>query len=412
MQNTGKLAGKTIFITGGSRGIGKAIALKAAKDKANIIIAAKTADPHPKLEGTIFSAAKEIEAAGGQCLPVQVDVREEGQVQEAVDKAVKQFGGLDILVNNASAIFLAGTQETPMKRYDLMNQINARGTYLTSKICIPHLLKSKNPHILNLSPPLNLNPVWFKGNLAYTMAKYGMSMCVLGMSAEFRDEAVWTAAMEMMTGDESSKKCRKPEICADAFYAIVTQDSRKFTGNFCIDDKVLADAGITDFEQYAVEPGQELMPDFFLDAADGMGGIIREQSDKAFAAKARAENAASKGKPQSHSAGGGGENHAAIFDAIGQHIKAKPDPKLKGTYVFQVGEKSWFLNVENGDQGEGEAPSGKPIATLSMNDADFLEIFSGKLQSATAYMSGRLKIKGDMGAAMKLDKLLAQKNKK
>ncbi|CAH1401299.1 unnamed protein product, partial [Nezara viridula] len=274
-----KLAGKTLFITGGSRGIGKAIALKAAKDGANVVIAAKTADPHPKLPGTIYSAAKEIEAAGGKALPCVVDVRVEEQVQAAVDNAVKTFGGIDILINNASAISLTGTLDTDMKRYDLMHNINTRGTFLTSKICIPHLMKSKNPHILNLSPPLNLNPLWFRIHVGYTMAKYGMSMCVLGMAEEFKDEgiavnALWprtaiqTAAIEMLMGEESKEASRKPEIMADAAYAIITKDSRSTTGQFFIDDEVLLNEGLTvkQIEEYSTIPGtKEFTPDFFLD---------------------------------------------------------------------------------------------------------------------------------------------------
>ncbi|GAV04736.1 hypothetical protein RvY_14969 [Ramazzottius varieornatus] len=416
MQNTGKLAGKTIFVTGGSRGIGKAIALKAAKDKANLIIAAKTADPHPKLEGTIFSAAKEIEAAGGQCLPVQVDVREEGQVQEAVDKAIAQFGGLDILVNNASAIFLAGTLNTPMKRYDLMNQINARGTFLTSKICLPHLLKAKNPHIVNMSPPLSMRPIWFKDNCAYTIAKYGMSMCVLGMAAEFKDDgvavnalwprtAIWTAAMEMMTGDESAKSCRKPDIVADAFYEIVSRDSRSFTGNFCIDDQILAEAGITDLEQYAMQPGEPLMPDFFVDDDTDTANKMRSLAEKAFSSKGDSK----KSSKESSSGSESSQSPAAIFDAVGQKIKANPDPKAKGIYGFEIDGEKWFVNVESGEVGQGEPPGGgEVLATLNMNGDNFQKLFSGQLQSASAYMAGKLKIKGSLQAAMKLDKLFTK----
>ncbi|XP_055355665.1 hydroxysteroid dehydrogenase-like protein 2 [Paramacrobiotus metropolitanus] len=417
MQNTGKLAGRTIFVTGGSRGIGKAIALKAAQDKANVVIAAKTVDPHPKLEGTIFSAAEEIEAAGGKCLPVQVDVRDEANVQEAVDKAVKKFGGIDILVNNASAIFLAGTLNTPMKRYDLMNQVNARGTFLTSKICLPHLKKSKNPHIINLSPPLNLNPLWFKNNLAYTMAKYGMSMCVLGMAEEFKDDgiavnalwprtAIWTAAMEMMTGDD--KRCRKPEIVADAFYAIVTKNSREFTGNFCIDEKVLAGVGVTDLDQYAVDKSQkDLMPDFFLDEAseDYSEKTLQGIRDKAFGGdKSKGSSAGAKNS-------GSLQKPGEIFSAIGEHLKSSNDGKLKGVYAFDVEGAKWFIDMDKGEAGEGEGPGGKPVCTMTMKEKDFIELFTGKTQSAQAFMSGKLKIKGDMGAAIKLDRLLQQYNK-
>ncbi len=270
------LQGKTLFITGASRGIGKAIALRAAKDGANIVIAAKTAEPHPKLPGTIFTAAEEIEKAGGKALPLTVDIRFEAQLAAAVEQAVARFGGIDICVNNASAISLTGTLETPMKKYDLMNQVNARGTFATSQACLPHLLEAKNPHILNISPPLNLNPRWFGNHVAYTLAKYGMSMCVLGMAAEFKEQgvavnalwprtAIWTAAMEMLAGGEGAKGCRTPEIMADAAYTILTSNSREVTGNFFIDEDLLRSRGVTDFEQYAVEKGAELLPDFFLD---------------------------------------------------------------------------------------------------------------------------------------------------
>ncbi|MBX7165077.1 MAG: NAD(P)-dependent oxidoreductase [Pirellulales bacterium] len=270
------LAGKTLFITGASRGIGLSIALRAARDGANIVIAAKTSEPHPKLPGTIYTAANEVEAAGGKAFPLVVDIRNEDQVYTAVEQAVGRFGGIDILVNNASAISLTGTLETPMKRYDLMHQINTRGTYVCSQACIPHLKKAANAHILNNSPPLNMHPRWFKNHVAYTMAKYGMSMCVLGMSAELADagiavNAIWprtaiaTAAMKMLGGDAAMNQCRKPEIMADAAYAILTSDSRKCTGNFFIDEDLLRERGVKDFEQYAVVPGHELMPDFFLD---------------------------------------------------------------------------------------------------------------------------------------------------
>ncbi|MEM9057886.1 MAG: NAD(P)-dependent oxidoreductase [Pseudomonadota bacterium] len=270
------LNGKTLFITGGSRGIGLAIALRAARDGANVAIAAKTAEPHPKLPGTIYTAAEEIDAAGGKGLPVLCDIRDEQAVQAAVDATVEAFGGIDICVNNASAIALTPTLDTPMKRYDLMQQVNARGTFLTSKTCLPHLLKSENAHILNLAPPLDMSPKWFAGHVAYTTAKYGMSLCTLGMAAEFRDRGVavnslWprtaidTAAVRNLLGGEAmAKRSRKPEIMADAAHAIVSRPSAECTGNFFIDDLVLADAGVTDFEVYAVTPGADLIPDFFV----------------------------------------------------------------------------------------------------------------------------------------------------
>ncbi len=268
------LQGRTLFITGASRGIGLAIAKRAARDGAHVVIAAKTDTPHAKLPGTIHTAAAEVVAAGGKALAVQCDIRSEEQLQAAVDKAVATFGGIDILVNNASAISLTGTLETSLKKYDLMHQVNARGTWLSSKVCLPVLLKARAPHILNLSPPLNLDPKWFGNHVAYTMAKYGMSMCVLGMAEEFRGQvavnALWprtaiaTAAVEMLGGDALMKASRKPDIMADAAWHMLTR-GLEFTGNFCIDDQVLRDAGVTDLKPYLSDPDTEPMPDFFLD---------------------------------------------------------------------------------------------------------------------------------------------------
>jgi citronellol/citronellal dehydrogenase len=275
------LKGKTLFISGASRGIGLAIAVRAARDGANVAIAAKTTEPNPKLPGTIHTAAAEIEAAGGRALPLACDIRDEATVHAAVDAAVAAFGGIDILVNNASAISLTPTLATPMKRFDLMFGVNVRGTFLCSQACLPHLQKSaaagRNPHILTLSPPLDLNPRWFAGHVAYTMAKYGMSMCVLGMAEEWRNagiavNALWprsviaTAAIGMIPGAaDEVHRMRKPEIMADAAHAILTRDARTTTGNFFIDDEVLAAEGITDLDRYAMQPGAKLMPDLFLD---------------------------------------------------------------------------------------------------------------------------------------------------
>lgn len=273
------LRGKTLFITGASRGIGKAIALRAARDGANVTIAAKTSEPNPKLKGTIHSAKEEIEAAGGKALACVVDVRNEDQIKAAVEETVRTFGGIDILVNNASAIQLTGTLETPMKRYDLMNQVNARGTFACSQACIPYLEKAENPHILNISPPLNMEARWFAPHVAYTMAKFGMSLCVLGMHEELRPKkiavnALWprtviaTAAVENLLGGEAvMKNGRTPEIMADAAYAIFTKKSTDYTGHFAIDEEVLRGVGVTDLSKYAVTPGmkdEELFPDFFV----------------------------------------------------------------------------------------------------------------------------------------------------
>jgi citronellol/citronellal dehydrogenase len=270
------LSGKTLFVTGASRGIGLAIALRAAKDGANIVVAAKTAEPHKHLPGTIYSAAEEIEQAGGQALPVVVDVRDESSVQAAVDAAAARFGGIDICVNNASAISLTGTLGTDMKRYDLMNQVNARGTFLVSKTCIPHLKRAANPHVLMLSPPLDMSAKWFAPHTAYTMAKFGMSMCVLGMSAEFREDgiafnALWprtgiaTAAIEFaLAGEEGLRHCRTTDIMADAAHAIFEKPAREFTGNFVIDDTFLYGEGERDFDKYRIDRTKPLMRDFFV----------------------------------------------------------------------------------------------------------------------------------------------------
>lgn len=270
--------GKTVFITGASRGIGHAIGLRLAREGANIVVAAKTKDPHPKLPGTIYTAAEDMERAGGKALPLVVDIRFEDQVKEAVEKTVKTFGGIDILINNASAISLTGTLETDLKRYDLMQQINTRGTFVCSQACLPHLLKAENPHVLNLSPPLNMETRWFAPHVAYTIAKYGMSLCVLGMAGEFKGKvafnALWprtsiatSAVSNILGGDEMVKHSRKPEIIAEAAYYILQRDAKTTTGNFFIDDEVLATEGITDLSAYNVTPGmkpEELIQDFFI----------------------------------------------------------------------------------------------------------------------------------------------------
>ncbi|XP_028827120.1 hydroxysteroid dehydrogenase-like protein 2 [Denticeps clupeoides] len=410
LQNTGKLAGCTLFVTGASRGIGKAIALKAAKDGANIVVAAKTAEAHPKLPGTIFTTAAEIEAAGGRALPCVVDVRDEKQIGDAVEKAVQTFGGIDILVNNASAINLTGTLDTPMKKVDLMLGINLRGTYLTSKLCIPHLLKSRNPHILNLSPPLNLNPIWFKNHTAYTMAKYGMSMCVLGMAEEFRGSiavnALWpktaieTAAMNMLGGSGIGKQCRTVDIMADAAYAILSKPT-SFTGNFVIDENILKNEGIKDLDIYAVEPGHPLLPDFFLDEVPD--NLVKHMEDHGGSPVFKG------GKTVADSAGSG--PIAETFSVIKGILSPDVVKSTQGVYKFDLsGEHAgtWYIDLKNaaGSAGSGEPPV-KPDVVMNMDSADFIKMFAGKLKPTMAFMSGKLKIKGDMALAIKMEKMMA-----
>ena len=269
------LAGKTIFITGASRGIGEAIAVRCARDGANVAIAAKTAEEHPKLPGTIHTAAAAIEKAGGKALPIVCDIRDEAQVEAAVAKTLETFGGIDIVVNNASAIFPMSTKDTPVKRWDLMHQVNARGTYLVTQKCLPYLEKAENPHILALSPPLDMREMWFAPHVAYTSAKYGMSLCILGWAGEFRGRiaanAIWprtaiaTAAIaNVLAGEEAFRNCRKPEILAETAYRVMLKPAAEFTGNFLIDDSFLVSEGVTDLDQYSMEPGVELLPDFFV----------------------------------------------------------------------------------------------------------------------------------------------------
>ena len=272
----GEFTDKTVFITGASRGIGHAIGLKLASEGANIAIAAKTTEPHPKLPGTIYTAAEDMEKAGGKALALIVDIRDEGMVDDAVAKTVEKFGGIDILINNASAISLTGTEDTPMKRYDLMHDINTRGTFMVSQKCIPHLRKGNNPHILNLSPPLNFDSRWFSPHVAYTMAKYGMSLCVLGMAEEFRKDgvavnALWprtviaTAAIQNLPGGEGfAERARTPDIVSDAAYYILKRDSKECTGNYFIDDEVLKEEGVEDLLSYSVNPEVTPLPDFFI----------------------------------------------------------------------------------------------------------------------------------------------------
>ncbi|XP_054613567.1 hydroxysteroid dehydrogenase-like protein 2 [Dunckerocampus dactyliophorus] len=414
IPNTGKLAGCTLFITGASRGIGKAIALKAAKDGANIVIAAKTVQPHPKLPGTIYTAAQEVEQVGGKALACVVDIRDERQVEAAVQKAVEKFGGIDILVNNASAINLTGTLDTPMKKVDLMLGINLRGTYMTSKLVIPHLLKAPSPHILNLSPPLNLNPVWFKNHTAYTMAKYGMSMCVLGMAEEFRGQiavnALWpktaiqTAAMDMLGGDGVGKQCRKVDIMADAAYAVLSRP-KDFTGHFLVDEDVLRERGVCDLDRYAVQPGHPLLPDFFLDEAPDVLVQQMEQHGATLTFKA----------PSSSAAPPSGEPIENTFEVIRGVLSEDVVKSTQAVYQFDLsGEHGgvWFLDLKSGsgDAGRGQ-PATKADVVMTMDSGDFSKMFAGKLKPTIAFMSGKLRIKGDMTLALKLEKMMSRMNK-
>lgn len=413
MINTGKLAGRTLFITGASRGIGKAIALKAAQDGANIVIAAKTVTPHPKLPGTIYTAAEEVEKAGGKAYPCVLDVRDEEQVKNAVQQAVEKFGGIDILVNNASAISLTGTLQTEMKRYDLMHQINTRGTFLLSKECLPHLLKSNHAHILNISPPLNMTAKWFAPHVAYTMAKYGMSMCVLGMSHEFRDEniavnALWpktainTAAIEMLTGPQSLKYSRKPEIVADAAYAILSKEPKEATGLYYIDEDVLRSAGIQDFSQYACDPSNadKLMDDFFLEPVES--NVNSNLTEDAI-----------KSSPSTGAAATSSVSIAPIFERIKTLLSPELVRSTQAVYQFNITDlesdgNTWYLDLKNGDGacGIGEPPNAQADAVLSMKSQNFSDLFNGKLKAAPAFMAGKLKIRGDLQKAMKLEKLM------
>ncbi|KAL2781914.1 hydroxysteroid dehydrogenase-like protein 2 isoform 1 [Daubentonia madagascariensis] len=382
LPNTGKLAGCTVFITGASRGIGKAIALKAAKDGANIVIAAKTTHAHPKLPGTIYTAAEEIEAVGGKALPCVVDVRDEQQISDAVEKAVKKFGGIDILVNNASAISLTNTLETPTKRVDLMMNVNTRGTYLTSKACIPYLKRSKIAHILNLSPPLNLNPVWFK------------------------EHSIHTAFMDMMGGSGIESQCRKVDIIADAAYSIFKKP-KSFTGNFIIDENILREEGIKNFDIYAVKPGHPLIPDFFLD--EHPETVTKKMESQDTVPEVKEEKPQPQPKPRS---GAVEETFKIVKNSLSDDIVKA----TQAIYLFELsGEDggTWFLDLKSkgGNAGYGE-PSDRADVVMSMSTDDFVKMFSGKLKPTMAFMSGRLKIKGNMALAIKLEKLMNQMNAK
>ncbi|KAI6184240.1 Enoyl-CoA hydratase/isomerase family protein [Aphelenchoides bicaudatus] len=405
MLNTGKFAGKTLVISGASRGIGRSIALKLAKDGANVAILAKTAEAHAKLPGTIYSVAEEIEKAGGKALPCAVDIRDEKSCERAIEETVKKFGGIDICCNNASAISLTGTTETPMKKYDLMNSVNTRGTFLLSKLCIPYLKQSKNAHILTLSPPLLMDKIWFSNHVAYTIAKYGMSMCTLGMAEELKPDKiavnslwpqtqVWTAAMKMLSGGDDSAGSRIPEIVADAAYAILSRRSTEYTGNFAIDEEVLREEGVTDFEQYACNCLAPLNLDFFIPGASAelpTGGKHAE-SRKDIKTKSLEESIKSlKG---------------LLHD---EEVK-----KLRSVFEFKIQDgdnlRTIHMDLANAKLNEGSAEKANVIFTTDSNC--FVDMLDGHLKPSNAFMSQKLKIKGDITAALKLEKLLGKLHKK
>jgi NAD(P)-dependent dehydrogenase (short-subunit alcohol dehydrogenase family) len=418
------LAGHTIFISGASRGIGKAIGLRCARDGANVVIAAKTAEPHPKLPGTIYTAADEIEAAGGRALPCLVDIRDESSVRKALDATHAEFGNVDILINNASAISLTGTLSTGMKKYDLMNQVNARGTYLCSHVMMPDLIKSaqagRHAHMMAISPPLSMKEMWFKNHTAYSIAKFGMSMSVLGMAGEFKDEgvccnalwprtAIWTAAMKMLGGntDEAAAGCRTTEIMEEAAYHILTS---KRTGEFIIDEDLLREKGVTDFGKYDCVPGAPLIPDFFVDDYEEKYGAIDEAAILGQAKK----TVVGMTEETKTIAGIDG-----VFQAMAGTIATDGDAlcsRINATYQFDMKDtkSSYYMNLLDapGSCGELDADMESPTTKFIMKEKDFVKMFKGKLKPTTAFMTGKMKIKGDMQKAMALEKLMAKMNKK
>uniref|UniRef100_A0A0N4ZXS3 Hydroxysteroid dehydrogenase-like protein 2 n=1 Tax=Parastrongyloides trichosuri TaxID=131310 RepID=A0A0N4ZXS3_PARTI len=401
INNTGKFAKKTIIITGGSRGIGKEIALKLAKDGANIVIAAKTATPHPKLPGTIYTVAEEIESVGGKALPCIVDVRDEKSIEKCVNAAIEKFKGIDILINNASAINLTGTLETSAKKYDLMHSVNVRGTYLMSQKCIPFLKESKNPHILNISPPLIMDKKWFQNHVAYTMTKYGMSMCVLGMHEEFRNDkiavnalwpktAIWTAAMEMLSSGEGMEGSRNASIMADAAYSILSKASSEYTGNFAIDESVLKNEGITDFSSYDCVPGAPLTPDFFIP------DDILETFNKDFKKNVVCQNL---------------DNVVDYFNKI---INPKICQSINGTYQFNLVNENMEKSYISLDLIEGRVFKNKldkPQTQFTLSEKLLLDIVNGGASIQTSLFTGKMIISGDMKLAYKLKKLFDNKSK-
>lgn len=388
--------------------LGKAIALKFAKDGANVVVAAKTVEPHPKLEGTIHSTAKEVEEAGGKSLAVQLDLRDEETVKSAIDKTVERFGGIDLLVNNASAIFIAQTEDTPMKRFDLMNTINVRGSFMASKYAIPHLRKSANPHIINLSPPPEFKPQWFSQHTAYTMSKYGMTLSAYGLASELKGSigvntlwpktAIWTAAMNMLAGEDSRKGSRKPSIVADAAYAIACRD-KSVSGNFFIDEEVLKEEGVENFEQYAEVPGSTLLPDFFL--PDSVLKDFGSSAIEGFAGQISVGGRTTEKKDESPV--------AAVFVAASGVMTDDIKDDINATLHFVISDKSWTLISKRGEpfQVKSEKPE-KADVTLTTDDATFLKMAKGETKPTSAFMGGKLKVKGSMGLALKVEKLFGK----
>lgn len=410
MLNRGIFSGKTVFITGASRGIGKAIAMKFARDGANVVIAAKTVEPHPKLPGTIHETADEVNKLGGNGLAVQLDLRDENSIIKAVEDTISKFGGIDLLVNNASAIHLAPAADIPSKRFDLMNSINVRGTFLMSKHSIPHLRKAQNPHIINMSPPVLLHPQWFAAHTAYTMAKYGMSLSAYGLSAELSGEvavnslwpktAIWTAAMNMLGGEESRKGSRKPEILADATYAIACRP-KTTTGNFYIDEEVLKEEGVSDFEQYSMEPGAQLLPDFYLPDR-----LLKDFSSDVLKGFGQAVTG-TEIKRTNESPGDGPV--AAVFANTSAIMTDEMKADINAVIHFIVSGNDWTV-LSKKDQPfavKNDKPE-KADVTLITDEATFLKMAKGETKPTSAFMGGKLKIKGNMGLALKVEKLFVK----
>lgn len=410
------LSGKVIFITGASRGIGRSIALRAAQDGAKIVIVAKTTKPHPKLQGTIYTVAEEVEKAGGKALPIATDVRDEDEVRNAVSETAKHFGGIDIVVNNASAISLTNTANTSMKSYDLMNMINARGTFMCSKLCIPLMKSAANPHILNLSPPLNLHPRWFSNNLAYTISKYGMSMCVLGMAEELRSTgiavnalwprtAIYTAATRMLGGEGFAAQCRRPEIMSDAAYKILNMPARdpKSSGNFFVDEDLLRSLGEDDFEKYMIKPGNPLALDFFLDDYPSESQIPTPEQN------AQSPTSTTTPLPSVDS----------IFTKLGEMLSADMVQQVNASFYLNLSGSEpgqWYIDLSAGTGCVGKAGTfedeiAKYNTRFEMTSEDFAKMFLGQLIPSKAFMMGEMKIDGDLLAAVRLEKLMMDLNK-